>query len=183
MVNFKMPRGPNSLVGNAPKPEERDGEYVSKKALRSAAGSVSFASWRTRRRTAPRACTPRVLSSRTRTTEASCSSCSRREATACSARAPRLPSTRAPPGASRFPRNSASTSTWRRTRPLRSKRSSLRLTPRRTCSTSSWRSAAAPRGVPVGEAWAVRRGRGRGRRRRRLRRRLRRRRRLFRGFR
>ena len=42
MVNFKMPRGPNSLVGNAPKPEERDGEYVSKKALRSAAGSVSL---------------------------------------------------------------------------------------------------------------------------------------------
>ena len=42
MVNFKMPRGPNSLMGNAPKPEERDGEYVSKKALRSAAGSVSL---------------------------------------------------------------------------------------------------------------------------------------------
>ena len=42
MVNFKMPRGPNSLVGNAPKPEERDGDYVSKKALRSAAGSVSL---------------------------------------------------------------------------------------------------------------------------------------------
>jgi cytochrome b involved in lipid metabolism len=42
MVNFKMPRGPNSLVGNAPKPEEHDGEYVSKKALRSAAGSVSL---------------------------------------------------------------------------------------------------------------------------------------------
>jgi len=42
MVNFKMPRGPNSLVGNAPKPEEHDGEYVSKNALRSAAGSVSL---------------------------------------------------------------------------------------------------------------------------------------------
>mmetsp|Transcript_6406 Transcript_6406/g.25982 ORF Transcript_6406/g.25982 Transcript_6406/m.25982 type:complete len:212 (+) Transcript_6406:151-786(+) len=111
-------------------------------------GPSPCASWRTRRRTASRACTPRVLSSRTRTTEASCSSCSRREATASSARAPRLPSPRAPPGASRFPRNSASTCTSRRTRPLRSRRSSLRARPPRTCSTSSWRSGSCAGGGP-----------------------------------
>jgi hypothetical protein len=38
MVNFKLPRGPNSLSGVAAKPEEDAGTYVNKTAKAEAAG-------------------------------------------------------------------------------------------------------------------------------------------------
>jgi hypothetical protein len=40
MVNFKLARGPNSLMGVAATPAEQDGTYVNKKATRAAAGAT-----------------------------------------------------------------------------------------------------------------------------------------------
>ena len=42
MVNFKMPRGPNSLMGTASRPVESDGTYVSKRVRNAEAGAVSL---------------------------------------------------------------------------------------------------------------------------------------------
>jgi len=184
MVNFKMPRGPNSLVGNAPKPEERDGEYVSKKALRSAAGSVSLRVVANAEADGPARLHPAcpllahaddrgvVLLVLEAGSDCVLRACAASSEYACPAGCLAL---------------------------SEEQRINVHVAEDQTASFKAFEPPFdAPTdlfdielevrllrrgGVPVGEARAVRRGRGRGRRRRRLRRRLRRRRRLFRGFR